>query len=57
MSLPTGQFDIPGTQRAWRIHKQGSPVDALVLDEGLPVPTPQHGEVLIKVEAAALNPV
>jgi NADPH2:quinone reductase len=40
--------------RAWRIHEYGRPLDVLTLDT-VPVPTPDAGELLVKVEAIALN--
>lgn len=40
--------------RIWRFHEPGS-LDNLQLDE-MPVPEPGAGEVLLKVERAALNP-
>ncbi|THH14714.1 hypothetical protein EW146_g5661 [Bondarzewia mesenterica] len=49
---------IPTSQKAWRIVARGPPSTALKLDKELPVPTKfREGEVLIKVQAAALNPV
>lgn len=35
---------------------QGNPEDALVLED-IPLPKLNRGEVLVKVQAAALNPV
>jgi NADPH2:quinone reductase len=40
--------------RAWVVKQLGDPSEALHLEE-LPNPTPKAGEVLIRVEAAALN--
>ncbi|MEM0907902.1 MAG: alcohol dehydrogenase family protein [Pseudomonadota bacterium] len=40
--------------RAWRLHKHGGP-DAQRFEDGVPVPDPASGEVLIKVAAAGLN--
>ncbi|KAL1730508.1 hypothetical protein EV714DRAFT_284168 [Schizophyllum commune] len=48
---------LPATQRAWIVERRGPPEKALRLHEDWPVPKPQVGEVLVKVEAAALNPV
>ncbi|KAI0063402.1 NAD(P)-binding protein [Artomyces pyxidatus] len=49
---------IPTTQRAWRNVARGLPKDALQLVTDLPVPTElKPGYVLVKVEAAALNPI
>ncbi|OCH92073.1 NAD(P)-binding protein [Obba rivulosa] len=47
----------PSTQRAWRVVRKGYPSKALRL-ENLPVPTQlSSGEVLVKIQAASLNPV
>jgi len=40
--------------RAWRVHELGDPKDALKLEE-VEEPKPGPGEVLVEVEAAALN--
>ena len=40
--------------KAIRIHKFGDTEDVLQYED-VPVPEPKAGEVLIKVEAAALN--
>ncbi|THH01706.1 hypothetical protein EW026_g1039 [Hermanssonia centrifuga] len=46
------------TQRAWINVAKGDPSDVLVIDDKRPIPTQlADGEVLIKVQAAALNPV
>ncbi|KAI0801206.1 NAD-P-binding protein [Fomes fomentarius] len=48
---------IPATQKSWRAIRSGKPADVLELAE-TPVPSKlKKGEVLIKVQAAALNPV
>lgn len=48
---------LPLTQKAWYIVRQGSPERALVLKKDLPVPRViPKGEILIKIQAAALNP-
>jgi len=45
-------------QRAWTVVRRGKPADALLLRSDWPVPQKlEKGEVLIKVQAAALNPV
>ncbi|KAH7924555.1 NAD(P)-binding protein [Leucogyrophana mollusca] len=50
--------NIPTTQRAWRALKRGKPSEALAFQSDVPVPTKlKPGEVLIQIEAAALNPV
>lgn len=49
---------LPETQRAWRVVRKGSPSKALHFDDQVPVPTKlAPGDVLVKVQAAALNPV
>ena len=40
--------------RAWRLHRYGQPRDVLVLDE-VPIPTPEAGDVLVRVQAIPLN--
>lgn len=50
-------FSLPITQRAWRELRRGTPAESLEL---LKVPVMHNlapGELLVKVEAAALNPV
>ena len=42
------------TMRAWRVHRYGEPLDVLQLDE-VPVPVPEAGELLVKVEGVPLN--
>lgn len=49
--------DLPTTQRAWLVVRQGDPAEALKLEEKAPVPRLEKGDVLVKVQAAALNPV
>ena len=49
---------IPKTQKAWIIVRKGDPSAALSLKEDYPVPTDLgSNDVLVKIEAAALNPV
>ena len=48
----------PDVQKAWVAVRQGSPRSALELKSDWPVPSKlDPNEVLIKVQAAALNPV
>ncbi|TDL27567.1 NAD(P)-binding protein [Rickenella mellea] len=55
MSTETTQ--IPQVQKVWRVVGSGLPAKALKLEE-IPVPSDlQPGEVLVKIQAAALNPV
>ena len=49
---------LPVTQRSWRLTGSGEPAKVLKLAEDTPVPAKlKKGEVLVKVHAAALNPV
>ncbi|KAG1756458.1 NAD(P)-binding protein [Suillus paluster] len=49
--------NLPKTQRAWRSVKRGKPSESLVFQTDVAVPPLSPGEVLVKVQAAALNPV
>lgn len=50
--------NIPNTQSAWLVEKKGIPSKVLALKHDVPVPKKlAEGEVLVKVQAAALNPV
>ncbi|HEX4492399.1 MAG TPA: zinc-binding dehydrogenase [Acidimicrobiia bacterium] len=44
----------PRTMRAWRTHEYGRPIDVLRLDT-VPVPEPDAGEVLVRVQAIPFN--
>lgn len=49
---------IPKVQRAWTVVRRGHPSKALVLNDSVPVLADlESGEVLVKVQAAALNPM
>ncbi|KAG6885996.1 hypothetical protein C0993_006112 [Termitomyces sp. T159_Od127] len=51
-------MDLPKTQRAWIVERTGPPAKALSLRSDWPVPSQlKPGDVLVKVQAAALNPV
>ncbi|EIW64611.1 NAD-P-binding protein [Trametes versicolor FP-101664 SS1] len=53
---PAAKAGFPTTQKAWRAMRRGKPADVLALVD-VPVPAKlQKGEVLVKVQAAALNP-
>ncbi len=43
-----------GGMRAWRTHQYGRPLDALKLD-AVPMPSPDAGELRVKVQAIPLN--
>ena len=45
----------PSTMQAWVFKKSGLPSDVLHLEPAWPVPIPGRGELLVKVNAAALN--
>lgn len=50
--------DIPATQRSYRATGKGEPRKAIQLVKDFPVTTAlKEGEVLVKVQAAALNPL
>ena len=50
--------DIPLEQKAWIAVRKGIPAQAVVLDEHASMPSEMKGDdVLVKVQAAALNPV
>ncbi|EMD32979.1 hypothetical protein CERSUDRAFT_118408 [Gelatoporia subvermispora B] len=54
MSTPA----TPPTMRAWRVMRRGDPAKALRFDEKMSVPSElPEGHVLVKVQAAALNPI
>lgn len=48
---------IPSKMKAWVYSEHGKPVDVLKLDSNYYVPQLKEDQVLIKVVAAALNPV
>jgi NADPH:quinone reductase-like Zn-dependent oxidoreductase len=49
---------VPTTQQAWVAVRKGLPSEALEFRVDYPVPNLlADGEVLVKVQAAALNPV
>jgi NADPH:quinone reductase-like Zn-dependent oxidoreductase len=49
---------LPKTQRAWRVVRQGHPSKSLEFAQNAAVRSElKDGEVLVKVGAAALNPV
>ncbi|XP_057980774.1 2-methylene-furan-3-one reductase-like [Malania oleifera] len=48
---------IPSEMKAWVYSEYGNSVDVLKLDSALPLPQVQDDQVLVRVVAAALNPV
>ena len=48
---------IPSKNKAWVYSEYGKAVDVLKLDSNVTVPEVKEDQVLIKVVAAALNPV
>ncbi len=46
--------EIATHMKAWRLHEYGAPSDVLQQDE-VEVPTPEAGELLVRVQAAPLN--
>jgi len=48
---------IPSQNKAWVYSEYGNAVDVLKLDSNVPVPEVKEDQVLIKVVAAALNPI
>jgi hypothetical protein len=58
MTTTTTQQQLPATQRLYRVARKGEPKTALELIRDASVPSElQDGDVLVKVDAAALNPV
>ncbi|KAL3526049.1 hypothetical protein ACH5RR_014421 [Cinchona calisaya] len=53
----TTTFDIPPKMKAWVYSQYGKPEDVLKLETDVAVPDVKDDQVLIKVVAAALNPV
>src|SRR3974390_903582 len=54
MCPPDSVPEMRPEMRAWRTHQYGPPRAALRLDT-VPVPEPEAGEVLIRVQAIPLN--
>ena len=55
---PAASPAVPTTQKSWRVVRSSNePAKALVFGD-VPVPTKlKKGEILVKVQAVALNPV
>ncbi|RXW21116.1 hypothetical protein EST38_g4734 [Candolleomyces aberdarensis] len=50
-------MSIPAVQRAWVSVRKGVPSKSLELKTDWPVKQPGSGEVLVKIQASALNPI
>jgi D-arabinose 1-dehydrogenase-like Zn-dependent alcohol dehydrogenase len=48
-------MSAPSTTRAYVVRKAGQPSDVLKLESDWPLPIPAKDEVLVNVEAVALN--
>ena len=48
---------IPSVNKAWIYSEYGKTADVLKFDSNFPVPEVKEDQVLIKVVAAALNPI
>uniref|UniRef100_A0A0C9QLJ3 TSA: Wollemia nobilis Ref_Wollemi_Transcript_28293_1531 transcribed RNA sequence n=1 Tax=Wollemia nobilis TaxID=56998 RepID=A0A0C9QLJ3_9CONI len=57
MDKKSGNYVVPSAQKAWTYKEYGGAKDVLNLDENVPVPDLKEDQVLVKVCAAALNPV
>ncbi len=53
----TTEKNIPATQKTWRVTRKGKPEQVLKFADAPVSAKLKQGEVLIKVQAAALNPV
>lgn len=53
----TSEKKLPATQKAWRVTGSGKPEKVLKFGDAPISAKLKKGEVLIKVQAAALNPV
>ncbi|KAI0724610.1 NAD(P)-binding protein [Cerioporus squamosus] len=53
----TNAAKIPTTQKSWRVVRSGEPAKALAFTDNTVPSKLQKGEILVKVQAAALNPV
>ncbi|KAL6269344.1 hypothetical protein ACE6H2_026255 [Prunus campanulata] len=51
------EANLPSVNKAWVYAEYGKPVDVLKLDPNMPLPQVEEDQVLIKVAAAALNPI
>ena len=57
-STSASASSLPSTQTVWKIVRKGDPAKVLVKEENAPVPKKiPKGHVLVKIQAASLNPV
>ena len=54
ISIEEARHQVGTSMMAWRVHEFG-PSETMRF-ERVPVPTPGHGEVLVKVHAAGVGP-
>src|SRR4051794_10032595 len=54
ISIEEARYQVGTSMKAWRVHEFGPP--ETMRYERVPVPTPGHGEVLVKVHAAGVGP-
>ena len=54
---PTKESILPEKQKTWRVTGKGKPEDVLKLVDDSPIPKLSQGQILVKVQAASLNPV
>ncbi|KAL4653480.1 hypothetical protein ACB092_01G306400 [Castanea dentata] len=57
MAIAPSTASIPSQNKAWLYYEYGNAVDVLKLDTNVPVLEVKDDQVLIKVVAAALNPI
>lgn len=56
--MSSSPSSIPEKQKAWLAVKRGTPAQAIRYDESVPLSSKlEPSQVLVKVQAAALNPV
>ena len=57
MATGSGILTIPSHMKAWAYSEYGKSSDVLKFDPDVPIPQLKDDQVLIKVVAAALNPI
>ena len=55
-AVPAKPTSLRVTMKSWRVTASGDPAKVLKFGD-VPVPKLNKGEILVKVQAAALNPV